>query len=154
MHYMPHCACTRLLPLPSAGTDRSSLFCRFMVANNFLQDVASCPLVFPLEGALGAASGAAKPVLPPVEEILDVVDSDDEGMDVGVDEGLDTVSPQEGSGALPRGDEGTAAGDQAAGDVGLEAGDVARDGEDKLAGGAEQQPTEGADMVVEAAAVV
>ena len=88
-----------------------------MVANNFLQDVAACPLVFPSESA---SSGAPKAVLPPVEEILDVVDSDDEGMgseaagsiatdkivletmvgsvaagsDMGVVEGLDIVTGQ------------------------------------------------------------
>ena len=48
-----------------------------MVTNNFLQDVAVSPLVFPSEGA---PSGPVKPVLPPVEEILDV--SDDEDMDI------------------------------------------------------------------------
>ena len=45
-----------------------------MVTNNFLQDVAVSPLVFPSEGT---PSGPVKPVLPPVEEILDVSDDDD-----------------------------------------------------------------------------
>ena len=46
---------------------------RFMVANNFLQNMAVSPLVFPSEGA---SSIPVKPVLPPVEEILDVSDDD------------------------------------------------------------------------------
>lgn len=127
------------------GADQSGLQCRFMVANNFLQDVAACPLVFPSEGAAG---GAAKPVLPPVEEILDVEDSDDEGvgegvvegMDQGVDEGL-AEGTDKGMDPSPSQDAvGTA-----------QVGDDATGVADEAADGADQRPNGSADVSMEAA---
>ena len=128
------------------------LLCRFMVANNFLQDVASSPLVFPSEGAAG---GAAKPALPPVEEILDVEDSDDEGMGEGMaegtEEGMDTAPRQDDTSAAPGGDDVAAAVEQSAGDVGQPGGDAAMGVGVQPAGSADQQPSDSVDMVVEAA---
>lgn len=123
------------------------LLCRFMVANNFLQDVASSPLVFPSEGAAG---GAPKPALPPVEEILDVEDSDDEGMGEGMAEGMDTAPRQDDTGAAPGGDDVAAAVEQSAGDVGQPGGDDATGAGAQPAGSADQQPSDSVDMVVEA----